>query len=392
MKENQINEILKKYPTPIYVFDIFTLKERIQYLKKHLGKDIHLCYAMKANPFLVSMVINDVERVEVCSYGEFKICLENQIDTKKIVFSGVNKSTSMIHEMMSSYDIGIYTVESMTQFYLLKQESIINHKPIQLLLRLTSGNQFGLGEEEIMQIISNQNDDPYIHIIGIQYYSQTQKSSIKKLKKELEMIDTFLEKLKIELNFDCQEFELGPGFPINYFAHEQFDEEAYLSDFINMIDQMKYKHQIHIELGRSICASCGSYLTKVIDKKRNHHQNYAIVDGGIHHLIYYGQSMAMKQPIFNIYPTKDEEKNERWNICGSLCTSNDILMKQISLSSLEIGDIIEFKNTGSYCFYEGMSLFLSRDLPIILFIDENQKIECVRGLTPTYPLNMKKGN
>lgn len=104
-------------------------------------------------------------------------------------------------------------------------------------------------------------------------------------------------------------------------------------------------------------------MTRVVDRKTNQSQHYAIVDGGIHQLVYFGQSMAMRRPQVELLQPRDEDGVENWNICGSLCTVNDILVKQLPLSRLEVGDVLAFGNAGAYCMTEGISLFLSRDLP-----------------------------
>ena len=39
----------------------------------------------------------------------------------------------------------------------------------------------------------------------------------------------------------------------------------------------------------------------------NKYSKNAILDGGIHHLVYYGQTMAMKVPYYEIYPKRNEE-------------------------------------------------------------------------------------
>ena len=140
-------------------------------------------------------------------------------------------------------------------------------------------------------------------------------------------MQSVIERMKTEYNYEAQEFEYGPGFPVHYFQNEEFDEETFLKEFSELINQMKFEGKIILDLGRSMVASCGSYITKVVDKKTNKGQNYAILDGGIHHLVYYGQSMAMKLPICSIYPEK-ENTEEKWNLCGSLCKINDILVKQ----------------------------------------------------------------
>ena len=66
MKE-ELEEIIKKYPTPMYIFDINTLKDRITYLRNKLPSKIKLCYAIKANTFIIKDIENYIDRFEVCS-------------------------------------------------------------------------------------------------------------------------------------------------------------------------------------------------------------------------------------------------------------------------------------------------------------------------------------
>ena len=41
-------------------------------------------------------------------------------------------------------------------------------------------------------------------------------------------------------------------------------------------------------------------MTKIVDQKKNDAVNVCIVDGGINHVNYYGQNMAMKTPILSV--------------------------------------------------------------------------------------------
>ena len=143
-----------------------------------------------------------------------------------------------------------------------------------------------------------------------------------------------------------------------------------------------------LELGRSITASCGSLLTRVADLKSNHSGNYAILDSGIHHLAYYGQFMAMKHPVFELWPPRAAAPDDpEWNLCGSLCTINDLVVKKLPLHDLKAGDLLIFRNTGAYSMTEGISLFLSRDLPAVVCLKENGEAELLRGAEPTWVLN-----
>ena len=387
MNEEIINKIVNNYETPIYVFDTNVLKERVKYLKSNLPSNVDICYAIKANTFIVDDIDSEVERFEVCSPGEYEICKAKKIAQNKILISGVYKTPEIIEKMLKEdKDINSYSIESMEQFNLFR--NIKTENKINLLIRLTSGNQFGIGQEEVEEIIKNRAEYENIEIKGIQYFSGTQKISLKNIRKEIENADLFLEKLENEYGYKAEEFEFGGGFPVFYFENSEFDEDEYLKEFSSILNDMKFDGKIIIELGRSIAASCGTYLTKVVDMKRNKEQNYAIVDGGMNHIVYYGQSMAMKVPKIEIYPKRENTDVENWNVCGSLCTINDILVKQYPVSNLKIGDVFVFKNTGAYCMTEGISLFLSRDLPQVIKLKENNEIEVERKTLPTYTLNM----
>ena len=386
----EYQEIIEKYETPFYLFDIKTLSDRIDYLKLKLGKRADLCYAVKANTFIIKELINKVERLEVCSPGEFEICESLQVPTNKIVVSGVYKTPSFIEMIVNKYDDLIFTAESLTQFNLLKELSEKYQKKLKILLRLTSENQFGMESSEIEQIIKHNEEYKFLEIKGIQFFSGTQKHSLKKIEKEINNAIQFIDELKEKYNFEIKEFEYGAGLPVFYFKSDEFDEETFLTEFCVLLENIKENIKITIELGRSIAASCGTYVTRVVDKKINKVGNFAIIDGGMNHLVYYGQTMAMKHPKFDIYPRRTEDNLEDWNICGSLCTTNDILVKQLPISNLQINDVLIFKNTGAYCMCEGISLFLSRDLPKVIIKKENGEDILVRNNLKTSIINTPK--
>ena len=373
--------VINNFNTPTYVYDINKLIDRVNYLQsKFINKS--LVYAVKANTFVPKELENYVERFEICSYGEFNICNKLNINHSKMVISGVHKDEPSIDDMFN-YEIGKFTIESIEQFKLLEKMCKKHNKKVNVLIRLTSNNQFGVTEEEVKYIIKTSEN---IIIDGIEYFSGTQKTSLKKINKEIDYLNEFVSNLEQELNIEIKEIEYGPGLPIHYFMDQEFNEDEFLTEVNNILDRLNKK--VLLEIGRSMVASCGYYFTKVVDMKTNKNGNYVIVDGGINHLVYYGQFMAMKVPHMEIYPERANENPDVWNICGSLCTINDILVKKLEVSNLQVGDILVFKNTGAYSMTEGISLFLSRDLPQVLINDENNNIRVARKITPTYNFNM----
>lgn len=367
-----MDAIVNTYKTPFYLFDTEILKKRIAYLHEQLTA--HLVYAIKANPFIAGSLINAVERYEICSLGEMQICMDQQVPFEKMVISGVNKDDAFIAEIVK-HPIKRVTIESLHQYESLKAAAQKNKRSFQCLLRLSSGNQFGMSEEEVHQICTFH--DPEMEIIGLEYFSGTQKHALKKIHKECVYLHDFISDLPIPI----KELEYGPGLNVSYFG--DFDEAAYLQairEELTLFDM-----PVYIESGRSIAASCGFYVTSVMDLKTTKNTHYAIVDGGIHQLTYYGGMMGMHIPKLEHYPHK-EGPTQHYTICGSLCTTNDILIRNIALTDLAIKDQLIFKDAGAYAMCEGISLFLSRELPAILIKNE-KTIQVVRDHTPTATLN-----
>ena len=376
--------IIKKYGTPTYVYDVNTLLNRVNYLKSKFNKKFNMVYAIKANTFIAKEINDSVERFEICSPGEFEICDKLNIPYNKMVISGVNKDKFFIENLISKHeDILIYTIESIVHFDILKECAQKYNRNINVLIRLTSGNQFGVSEEDFKYIIENNID--LINIKGIEYFSGTQKHSLKRINKEIDYLLEFTKSIEEEYNIKLEEIEYGPGLPIYYFQDDDFNEDEFLTEINTIIEKLN-DYKVSLEIGRSIAASCGSYLTSVVDIKSNKNGNFVIVDGGMNHLVYYGQTMAMRIPFYEVLPSKEDEEIS-YNIHGSLCTVNDIIVKNINTRKLNIGDTFVFKNTGAYSSTEGISLFLSRDLPKVVIVKKDGNFVLVRDIIKTSEVN-----
>ena len=96
MGNSMLREISEGINTPAYVFSGAEFRKRAEDTVAVLGTDIHICYSIKANPFLLTMLPECFSNVEVCSPGELEICRALKIDPLKIIFSGVNKSQAEV--------------------------------------------------------------------------------------------------------------------------------------------------------------------------------------------------------------------------------------------------------------------------------------------------------
>ena len=158
---------IQKMDTAYYVFDIGVLKKRVAYLRSRLPQSVQLCYAVKANTFLIRDLIGEVERFEICSPGEAVICEKMKVPDHWMVISGVYKTPAVMRRMTELEDDRIFTVESAEQFELFLQLRKKRRKKIPLLLRMTNNSQFGMNPEEIKEIIKQREKYPavsYTHL------------------------------------------------------------------------------------------------------------------------------------------------------------------------------------------------------------------------------------
>ena len=385
-----IRTLSESVSTPCYLFDEEEVVHRVDHLRSSLPGNTLLCYAMKANSFILDAVATSLPYIEVCSPGEYATCATLGIADEKLVISGVYKDEDFIEELVCHHPgIHRFTVESPAQFRLLSSLAQKHGRELPVLLRLSSGNQFGMDPEDLMGIAGSLGQHPLVRLCGLQYFSGTQKSSRKRFARELSMLDATIARLADMCGNDALELEYGPGLPFDYTLEESVQAEGQeLLEALNAaLQDMQFQGRVILEIGRFVAASCGTYLTRVVDLKQNHGLNYAIVDGGKHQLVYYGPSLALQSPAFYTLQDRSDEEVQTWNVCGALCSINDVLLKQVSVPSFQTGDCLVFPNVGAYCMTEGMALFLSRDLPRIYLHKGGSELRLVRDRIETAAFN-----
>ena len=374
-----------KLSTPCYVFDIPALIKRAKSISAALGK-IKLCYAVKANPTVIADIFEYVDCLEVCSMGEYRICERAGVPAEKIVLSGVYKEESDIRSVISKCgDKPLYTVESPSQFDLLSKLAVETKLTLSVCLRLSSGNQFGMDKATLLECAAKQGEN--LKVRGIQYYSGTQKKP-EKMRDEIALLIQFCRELERTCGYPCERIEYGPGLSVSYFQSDAPVDERAVLELIKE-EFGAYYGEVVIESGRFLVADCGTYYTSAVDLKQTGNANYCIVDGGINHLNYYGQTMAMKLPFVDKISADGictyDMKN--YTVCGSLCTTADVLVRSLPIGGLKVGDILAFHKAGAYSVTEGVYLFLSRDMPRIYKVNRDGETVLWRDVVHTDRFN-----
>ena len=385
MNSEALQDIAASFATPAFIFDVDEFGRRAKNVKSAIG-DAAICYSIKANPFLLACLPEEIDRVEVCSPGELAICRRVGVDPSTVVYSGVNKGSEDIAEAIE-YGAELLTAESLRQLGLINAAALAAGKRVRVALRLTSGNQFGMDSENLKRAVAEKGSYEGVDIVAIHYYSGTQKKKLAVVEKELAELEELADILEERFGLSGISLEYGPGLPADYFGDDPEGRDmAVLAEAGAMIAAVAARRSVTVEFGRFLASPCGTYLTAAADIKNNNGENFVICDGGINHLKYYGQTMAMQTPPITLLGDHGE-KTEDYTLCGSLCTTADILVRKVTLPALSVGDVLAFGRCGAYSVTEGIGLFLSRQLPRIVLHSERGGNRLLRDFYGTDILN-----
>ena len=386
----RVEYIAEMWGTPFYLFKERKAKENIRALRSCLKNHAKIAYAMKANPWIAGNVSDEADYIEVCSEGELDICIKGKIPEKKIVIDGVYKEKKFIQKAIE-YGVERISIDSVCQMKVLTDILDVTKK-VEVLLRVSSGNQFGMEEEEIDQCLKLADTSGNINVVGIQYYSGTQKNSREQVRKALEKLACWIHFFEDKVKFPLSVIEFGAGIGVPYFEKEE--EGKYrkaLEEVSAFIKELHLKYTVVYEAGRVIAASCGEYVTQIYARKVNGNKKILFCKGGTNHLQYYGGVLGVRTPKLELIARNLAGEKETYMVCGSLCSESDVLSRESEIDmAVDVGDYLVFQNAGAYS-TEASYLFLCMEMPMVLVYNgsdeqfDHKLISC-KNYFPTYDL------
>jgi diaminopimelate decarboxylase len=363
LKYESIKCLEEKYSLPLYIYDENIAIANAREIKKCLGKEVRLCYSAKANYYLAEAVGEIADMIEVSTIKELQYCLKQRISADRLIYSGVWKSKEDFDYVLKA-GVDRIVLDSVKQTSELQN---IARGTVEVLLRLSSGNQFGMNVEEIEQIIKYAGIYDNLNIVGIQYYAGTQRKCLSQVQRDIKKFADQLQYLE-EKGICFKEVQIGGGIGVPLFYSERKEEFEEAADcMFAFIEKLSINYKVTYECGRGIAANAGQYVTQVFDRKWRDDRDVLLIRGGNNHLSYYGNICGQRQPFIESVIREEKKGPEyKYMICGSLCSANDILSMEYIDYSIEEGDYIIFYNVGAYSLQEAATLFLAMEMPRIL--------------------------
>ena len=355
-------EIAKKFNTPTYCYSYNQLKINIINFKKNFKSFSPLiCFAIKSNANV--NLIKEVKKfglgADVVSVGELMIALKAGIDPKKIVFSGVGKTSNEISYAIDK-KILLINAESKSEIKEIDRIAKIKKKKVQIGIRLNPNtdaktlsqistgkkeNKFGVNEKIFLELVSYCKSSKNISLKCLSVHIGSQILDHKPYEKMLKIINNIIIKTKYKFEF----IDLGGGMGISYHDNnKKLDYKRYniaIKKFLK-----KHPSKIIFEPGRSIVGNIGFLISKVIYIKENDKKDFVILDAAMNDLMRPALYGANHKTLPSIKTNQKSKKT--YEFVGPICESTDKFTSLKNFQKLKEKDIIVICDVGAY----GMSL------------------------------------
>ena len=366
MKKKEALPLIKKYKTPLFVYERRAIKDKVESLKKALGPDFEVSYSLKANPFvaLVKFMKSLNLSADVSSLYEYEICRNLKFPANRISFSGPGKTEEEL-KVVAQEKVQA-CVESLEE--LLKLKTLKKQKPLGIFLRLNEGSflknhkhfqtptQFGLDFKNFKKALELIKKSPKnLFLKGFHFHIGTQILDENLISSCFDKLLFFSKKEEAFLTNKLEKVYFGGGFGVDYSLSEKNFDLQKIGKRFRQIYKKHFKDsglKVVLELGRFLVASSGFYFTEVLYKKSVGGKTFLILKGGMNHL--FKMSLAQEENSRLHFPVKNlsvrKGKKQRVTLAGPSCSQYDILAKSLLLEETQSGDILCFEKTGAYCY------------------------------------------
>ena len=368
--KEQIEEIVKTYPTPFHIYDEKGIRENAKALKEAFSwnKGYKEFFAVKAtpNPFLIDILRDYGCGTDCSSMTELMLSHAMGIKGEDIMFSS---NDTPAEEFVYAKEIG--ATINLDDFTHIKYfEEVAGAFPETMSCRYNPGGHFAIANN----IMDNPGDAKYgftpaqmiegfkilkekgVKHFGIHAFLASNTVTNDYYPTLARELFEFAVKLNKETGAHIKFINLSGGIGIPYRPDQEKNDISVIGEGVRkayeeiLVPAGMGDVAIYTELGRFMMAPFGHLVTKAIHEKHTH-KEYIGVDacavnlmrpamyGAYHHITVLGKENA---PCDHMY-----------DVTGSLCENNDKFAIDRMLPEIEMGDYLAIHDTGAHGFAMG---------------------------------------
>ncbi|MEM6797607.1 MAG: pyridoxal-dependent decarboxylase, exosortase A system-associated [Acidobacteriota bacterium] len=371
--------LASRHGTPVFAYSAEVAAMSYGSLRAALPERVRLAYAVKANPLgdLLRLLADAGASFDVASGGELGRVMACGVESDHIFFTGPGKRDS---EIRRAVDLGVRLqaegFEDLARAEAAAQqlglEEVAVNLRVQPLGVEESGHEkgailggsgptvFGVDEEDLPELLERARGLERVRIRGLHGFAASNERDADRLLENHRCLLRIGRRLTVDYGLRLEHIDLGGGLGVPYAAGEEPLDLARLGQGLEtLLEQAEwFKGELILEPGRYLSAACGVYLTRVVRTKTSRGERFAILDGGIHHLL---RPLLTGEPFPVRGPARESEESESagepTTLAGPLCTALDRFGSH-ELPALRPGDLVTLGMVGAYGATEAMVRFL----------------------------------
>lgn len=393
VNKQQVEDIVKTYPTPFHLYDEKGIRENARKLKAAFAwnKGFKEYFAVKAtpNPFLINILKEEGCGTDCSSYTELMLSEALGITGSNIMFSS-NDTPAEDFAKARELD-AIINLDDITHIEFLEKAASL---PKRICLRFNPGGVFKVSTS----IMDNPGDAKYgltkdqmIEAYKILMSKGVEEFGIHSFLASNTVTNEYyplLAKILFELAVELKEktganikfINLSGGVGIPYTPDKEPNDIMAIGEGVRkafeevMVPAGLGDVAIFTELGRFMLGPYGCLVTKAIHEKHTH-KEYIGVDacavnlmrpamyGAYHHITVLGK--------------EDAPCDHKYDVVGSLCENNDKFAIDRMLPAIDKGDYLVIHDTGAHGYAMGYN-YNGRLKSAELLLQEDGSVKMIR--------------
>lgn len=363
LNKDQLQEIIKKYPTPFHIYDEQAIRQNIRNLQKAFAwtPRFREQFAVKAlpNPRIIEILHEEGAGTDCSSLPELLLSDISGVKGEEIILTS---NDTPANEFQKAIELGaIINLDDISHLDFLEKNAGL---PKILCFRynpgdLVEGNdiigkpteaKYGLTHDQLIEGYRRAKEKG-VKRFGLHTMVASNERRTEAFLLTAKLMFTLACELKEKLAIEVEFVNLGGGFGIPYRPEEEPLNLIEIGEGIHKLYQEMMlpagldKVAIMTESGRAITGPAGWLVSTAIHEKKTY-KDYIGLDscmanlmrpamyGAYHHITIAGKDNA---PLDHTY-----------DVTGSLCENNDKFAVDRKLPKIDIGDLVIIHDTGAH--------------------------------------------
>lgn len=396
MADRQVLLQQLRYHNSFYLYEESCILDSIRRLKDNFP-GAQFLYSMKCNPAgrVLDTVFSQGIGADAASLGEVDAAWKRGVSPDLIYFSAPARTEA---DLRAAWGRCVLIADSLHELEMIRRIAAEKGEIPAIGVRINPdftfaadegvAGKFGIDEAALWSA-----DLSGLDIVGIHVHAKSQELSADVLAHYYENMFALIERVQQHLGVTLHFANFGSGLGIPFAPGEEpLDVVGLGKRFQEMrrVCAEKWPQlKILIESGRYIVGKSGTYVTRVLDKKVSHGKTFVLLYGTLNGFARPAVGEMVRslsdhpypyEPIFThvqasaLLPLTDHTETETVTLAGNLCTSADIIARDVTLPRMDIGDGLALDNAGCYAAVMTPMQFAFLTPPAQLFLTADGRV------------------